>query len=566
VPNAIKYNVSAETLALKKGNFWIGTGDVGKGPTSSTGYYNGITPPSGGYTIYLNKETGGPSIYTVTTEAQMVSLTNTIGAQSFTTSGQCLNWFATQTDKMVFNIDYPSIVTNGLVMNLDAGFTPSYPTTATTWYDVSSEGNNGTLTNGPTYSSVNGGSIVFDGADDTLTFGSPNITSSCTVNQWIQPLSGSATTMRTLGYVTVNSATATLYSQLVKNSNVWYHQVLVSGYQSGYAEEMNVYFQSNVTSFVQNNTPYNFTFTWERTSGVNSTLKTYLNGVYREQEINTNNYWVNTASLATATYNISNTYKGNISNTTFYNRALTSTEILQNYQATFTRFLGENIVTSGLVLYSDAGYPSSYPTTGTTWYDVSGYGNNGTLTNGPTYSAENGGSIVFDGIDDYVNYGNIIFNNQSTTTIDIWVNIPSMTVNQYIMSKGSAGDGISTFICYTGLGPSGGGSSYIRFSMGNQSSVNSTPLEFGNLNWGEWYNFTSTYDGSSVKGYKNATSPQTTPLSGNLYNTISPIYLGRSKYGNYAPCSIGNFKIYNRALTSTEILQNYNAQKSRFGL
>ena len=105
MPNAIKYNTSAETLALKKGNFWIGTGDVGKGPTSSTGFYNGITPPSGGYTIYLNKETGGPSIYTVTTEAQMVSLTNSIGSQSFTTSGQCLNWFATQTDKMIFNID-----------------------------------------------------------------------------------------------------------------------------------------------------------------------------------------------------------------------------------------------------------------------------------------------------------------------------------------------------------------------------------------------------------------------------------------------------------------------------
>ena len=58
MPNAIKYNVSAETLALKKGNFYIGTGDVSKGPTSSTGFYNGINPPSGGYTIYLNKASG----------------------------------------------------------------------------------------------------------------------------------------------------------------------------------------------------------------------------------------------------------------------------------------------------------------------------------------------------------------------------------------------------------------------------------------------------------------------------------------------------------------------------
>jgi hypothetical protein len=166
MPNAIKYNTSAETLALKKGNFWIGTGDVGKGPTSSTGYYNGITPPSGGYTIYLNKATGGPSIYTVTTEAQMVSLTNTIGAQSFTTSGQCINWFATQTDKMIFNIDYPGIVTSTLILNLDAGFTPSYPTTNDIWYDISGNNNHFTLYNGVGYNPNNNGYLSFDGAND----------------------------------------------------------------------------------------------------------------------------------------------------------------------------------------------------------------------------------------------------------------------------------------------------------------------------------------------------------------------------------------------------------------
>ena len=62
MPNSIKYNTSAETLALKKGDFYIGTGDVSKGPTSTTGYYDGITPPAGGYTIYLNKAGNGPSI------------------------------------------------------------------------------------------------------------------------------------------------------------------------------------------------------------------------------------------------------------------------------------------------------------------------------------------------------------------------------------------------------------------------------------------------------------------------------------------------------------------------
>ena len=151
MPNAIKYNVSAETLALKKGNFWIGTGDVSKGPTSNTGYYNGITPPSGGYTIYLNKANNGPSIYTVTSDAQLISLTNTIAGASYTTVAQCLTYYAGQTDKMIFNIDYPPIVTNGLTLNLDATVVSSYPNTDNTFYDLSGNDNNATSRNTTTF-------------------------------------------------------------------------------------------------------------------------------------------------------------------------------------------------------------------------------------------------------------------------------------------------------------------------------------------------------------------------------------------------------------------------------
>jgi hypothetical protein len=166
MPNVIKYNISTETRALKKGNFWIGTGDVDKGPTGTTGYWNGITPPAGGYTIYLNKASGGPSIYSAANDTQLISLSNAIAGQTFATAAAALAWFATQTDKIVFNRDYESIVTDGLVLNLDAGFTPSYPTTNTTWYDISSGGNNGELINGPTFDPNNFGSIVFDGSDD----------------------------------------------------------------------------------------------------------------------------------------------------------------------------------------------------------------------------------------------------------------------------------------------------------------------------------------------------------------------------------------------------------------
>jgi hypothetical protein len=192
MPNAIKYNTSAETLALKKGNFYIGTGAVGKGPTSETGYYNGITPPSGGYTIYLNKESGGPSIYTVSNDAQLISLTNSIAGQSYTGTQQCFNYFYSQTDKLLVNQDYPSnfpyIVLDGLIMCYDAGITMSYPTTGTTWFDINGLGsqNNGTLTNGLTFE--NGG-IRFDGTDDYVPFNSVQVK---TVQVWAKADVGSA--------------------------------------------------------------------------------------------------------------------------------------------------------------------------------------------------------------------------------------------------------------------------------------------------------------------------------------------------------------------------------------
>jgi hypothetical protein len=152
------------------GDFWIGTGDVDKGPTGTTGYWNSIVPTAGGYTIYLNKASGGPSIYSAANDAQLISLSNAIAGQTFATAAAALAWFATQTDKIVFNRDYESIVTDGLVLNLDAGFTPSYPVSGTTWYDLAGT-NNGTLTNGPTFNSANGGRIQFDGANDHVTLG-----------------------------------------------------------------------------------------------------------------------------------------------------------------------------------------------------------------------------------------------------------------------------------------------------------------------------------------------------------------------------------------------------------
>jgi hypothetical protein len=87
---------------------------------------------------------------------------------------------------------------------------------------------------------------------------------------------------------------------------------------------------------------------------------------------------------------------------------------------------GPATVTSGLVLELDAGNIKSYPTTGTTWFDKSGNARNGTLTNGPTFNTGSLGSIVFDGVDDYVSLGTFNGLGSTNRTISVWFRITSL--------------------------------------------------------------------------------------------------------------------------------------------
>jgi hypothetical protein len=329
MPNAIKYSTSAQTLALKKGNYWIGTGDVGKGPTSTTDYYNGITPPAGGYTIYLNKASGGPSIYTAANDSTLISLSNTIAGQTFATVAAALDWFATQTDKMVFDMDYPAIVTNGLVLNLDAGFTPSYPTSGTSWYDLSSNGYNGTLINGPTFSSANGGSIVIDGVDDSCYVGQyPNLAlNQLTLSVWCYP---------------TNAQNGSGPGRMIASMND------VNGWQNGYGiftypyqnkgPQVNFFINSGsgqdyIQLLISNNQWYNFTMTFDGTTQVG-----YSNGSLIESKSRTLVYDSRNRFTIGEGYQYNAPYSGNIASVFLYNRALSSAEVSQNYNATKSRF------------------------------------------------------------------------------------------------------------------------------------------------------------------------------------------------------------------------------------
>ena len=331
MPNGIKYNLSPETLALKKGDFYIATGDVPKGPTSTSGYWYGITPPSGGYTIYLNKVSNGPSIYAPSNNSELIGLTNKIAGTSFTGATQCLNYYATQTDKMVFNRDYEGIVTSGLTLCLDAGFIPSYQGSGTTWYDLGYSGFNGTLTNGPTYSTDGGGSIVFDGVDDTVllnsatTFGSP---SNISINIWVRYTDFIASNLGRALF-RASSLSENVGFSVYQATDVPYNRVKCFVNLSTGLNVLNSITQLNTNQW------YFITVTYN-----SSLLSLYINGVLDATSAGIGGIvWPSPARTPQFGKMFGSYFNGSIAQTTLYNRALSATEILQNYNAQKSRYI-----------------------------------------------------------------------------------------------------------------------------------------------------------------------------------------------------------------------------------
>jgi hypothetical protein len=215
---------------------------------------------------------------------------------------------------------------------------------------------------------------------------------------------------------------------------------------------------------------------------------------------------------------------------------------------------GPNIITDGLVLALDAANVKSYPTAGTTWNDLSRGGNNGTLTNGPTFDGGNGGSIVFDGVNDVVNLQNSTFTqfpHTSPWTFSITGKIISQnTTFPGFIIKGSAG-GSGVLFFYTSFTPN----FYIKHNNSQPGISVSTTLPFV-VTW--------SHNGSgTTKIYLNGKYVTNGPTMVNT-DTTNNLMLGRGDaFGNV---SIYNVLKYNKQLTDSEVLQNYKATKTRFGL
>ena len=222
-------------------------------------------------------------------------------------------------------------------------------------------------------------------------------------------------------------------------------------------------------------------------------------------------------------------------------------------------YVGPDIVDEGLTFAIDAGSTRSYPGSGTTVTDLSGT-NNVTLANGVGFGSNNGGVFTYDGVDDQGSAGN--FFTYQAFTINLWVK-PGASQTAYADIIDNYHSGSQNWVCqqnFTTLNQY----NFLVFGASGQTSATGN----FNLTASTWVNLTFTYDGDKVRGYNNGVLFATGSSLGTTINYSSQNFYigrwgggGRNWKGEYGP-----LYCYNAALSAAQILQNYNAQKSRFGL
>jgi len=228
---------------------------------------------------------------------------------------------------------------------------------------------------------------------------------------------------------------------------------------------------------------------------------------------------------------------------------------------------GSSIVTDGLVLNLDAANPASYSGAGTTWYDLSGNGNNGTLVNNPTYTSGPGGYFTYDGVDDYTS----ILKNQNlgTTqnyTLFLFVNFLTNTtlIGGYGSSIVDSGSGTPSPMRFLFMDDR-----TIKLQHSAEFASPNGVRSITKLDLNTWYCIAASNNINNGTIYINGVINNSASLN-NYWDVFNPTIAWKPA-GNpssvYASnCNVGNLFIYNRALSSAEITQNFNALRGRYGV
>ena len=313
---------------------------------------------------------------------------------------------------------------------------------------------------------------------------------------------------------------------------------------------------------------------------INSSVKSDISQAYKQLEISkttssTDAYPVDQASAnlkssngTTYTYYSDSPYKS-------YCLVATNNSTVYSVSSSNPLPISGNCLSNGLTLNLDAGNTASYPGSGTTWTDLSGLGNDGTLVNGVGYSSANGGALTFDGVDDYVRLpetGSLPVVANGSFSISSWSKVTSkITTHNIVRRDNNANQGAeSRMVISLATLLTSGYASFGFYNGTSYSAVGTTDRTNGN-----WHYFVGIYDSVGknvylyVDGILEASNLNVTPSSS--FNTArEPWVIGSvntiNSYGEDMLGFIPIVQIYNRALSSAEITQNFSATKSRYGL
>lgn len=460
------------------------------------------------------------------------------------------------------NVSSYAGVVSGLVLALDAGFTPSYPGSGSTWSDVSGNSNNGTLVNAPTYSStIGGGSLLFNGSTQYANItnsASLGVTATFTICAWVYATSLSA---RHGIFSTRATNQAGGWQLEVGIANGGTNRVAITGVGTWIAETV-----SNVIT-----TGQWFYICAVKVNNATTGATIYVNNVAATNNLITaytisNNADVKRIGSGTNTLEF---FPGYIAEVDLYNRTLTTAELLQNFTNSCSRYGYTTAIPNGLQLFLDVGNFSSYSGTGSTWRDASGNAYNGTLFSSPTYSStQGGGSFAFNGTTQYVdttNTGTAFQYANTTFTVSLWINTSSTTAG-IIVSKGATASTGGWLVQFDAAGTITGS---IKGSAGSSTFDRTSSVTVNNNTWTNvvviFTTNTTTLASNTVSIYINSVLSNGTGTLGSVVyaTTADTVQIGRRPSGNYWSGSTSIVLVYNRALSLLEVQKNYDSGRLR---
>lgn len=452
-------------------------------------------------------------------------------------------------------------VTNGLLLYLNAGNTSSYSGSGTTWYDLSGNGNHGTLrANGSGSLPVfQNGSFYFNGSSSYVSIVSsviPN-SGSFTVSTWAKMSSGRYTEMIN----TRNASSVTGFLLTSDGNNI---RAQINN------PSVNQFVYSGTHSTIQDDTWHLITITVDVST---RSMKAYVDNIF----INSQTF--SAGSLVGQQYfsigwdyawNGAPFYLGYIATVSVYDYALSNAEVITNYNATKSSFgyggSGGSIVSNGLIQNLDASNQTSYPGSGSTWYDIVG-SNNGAITGG-TYSNALGVTYFNFNTKTANCYVSAPLTKTTSMTFNVWAKVSSVT--QYscmLFNAGPVGSGPDLFFYNSKIFWNTWDSESSPFVNSNNTNV-STVTMIPNVNW---HNYTVVVDAAAnnTKLYFDGALMGTAPYWSPTRSSPTDLIIGGAGLNDFGWNWLGgiaSFQSYNRALTASEVTTNFNALKTRFGL